>query len=59
MLLLHETIWYVFSVTIFMFSASLLYMSNKTKTNRFLLFSTVSILFSSYLQGYHLFMKKN
>lgn len=59
MLVLQETIVYVFSVTLFIFSASVLYMNSKTKTNRFLLLATISILMSSYFQGYNLFMKKN
>ncbi len=59
MLVLHETIVYVVSVTVFAFSASLLYVNDKTKANRFLLLATVSILISSYSQGYNLFMKKS
>ncbi|WP_303318912.1 hypothetical protein Q4Q34_05525 [Flavivirga abyssicola] len=58
MRLFYETLLYAFFVTIFVFSASLLYSNNKTKANRFLLFSTISILISSYLQGYNLFMEK-
>ncbi|AUP79838.1 hypothetical protein C1H87_14450 [Flavivirga eckloniae] len=57
--LLQETMLYVCCVTLFIFSASILYMENKTKTNRFLLFAAVSILISAYLQGYHLFMGKS
>ncbi len=56
MFIFNETIIYVFFVTVYMISALLLFLNSKTKTYRFLLFSAVFILCSSYFQGYNLFM---
>lgn len=57
MLIFNETMFYVFSVTIFMFSAVLLYINRKTRINLILFSSAITILCSSYFQGYNLFMK--
>ncbi|XCF06789.1 lysoplasmalogenase family protein [Tamlana crocina] len=55
----NATILYVCLTALYILSAVLVYISRKTETHRFLLFSAISILLSSYFQGYNLFMEKN
>ncbi|NJX15321.1 hypothetical protein [Tamlana crocina] len=55
----NATILYVCLTALYILSAVLVYVSRKTETHRFLLFSAISILLSSYFQGYNLFMEKN
>lgn len=57
MLILKETLLYVIFATIFVFSAFLKYIIEKTKVNYILLLSAISIVVSAYFQGYNLFMK--
>jgi len=55
----NETLLYIISGTLYVFLAILTYMTHKTVTGRFLLFSAISILLGSYFQGYNLFINKN
>ncbi len=53
----YQIMLYLFSISTFIFGTFMLYLNNKTNTNRFLVFAIVSILFSSYSQGYNLFIE--
>ncbi len=52
-----ETMFYVFCLTLFVFSAIFLYVNNKTKANLYLFLSAISVTYSAYVQGYNLFVE--
>lgn len=52
----NETMFYVFAAIIFIVTAFLSYVNNKTKTNKLLLFSGISLLLNSYCEANNLFM---
>ena len=53
----YEIMLYLFSISTFILGTFMLYVNNKTNTNRFLVFAIVSIFLSSYSQGYNLFIE--
>ncbi|MEP5340948.1 MAG: hypothetical protein ABJL44_12345 [Algibacter sp.] len=57
MMIFNHVILYLFMVVLFIFSTVILYMKSRTKRNRLLLFSAISIVVSCYVQGYNLFME--
>lgn len=59
MLVFKEMVLYVFSATVFVFIAFLLFLNKKNKVNYVLMLSGISILLSSCFQGYNLFLDKN
>lgn len=58
MFILQETALYVLSATIFVFSAFLLGLTNKTKLNKFLIVSATFVFLSSCFQGANLFLNR-
>lgn len=56
-MLFSSLLFYIVSVILFIVSSLVLYFNKKSKINRFLLFSVISIFLSSYSQGYNLFME--
>ncbi len=57
MLIFYDILLYVLFVTLFVIFAVVLYETNRTKKNRFLLFSAVFIFSSTCFQGYNLFLE--
>lgn len=57
-MMFNDLMLYITIVILFISSALLLYITHKTKANRYLLFSAICLLLSSYSQGYNLFMEK-
>lgn len=53
----NESMLYILSASIFITSAIVFFLNNKTKVNYLLFYSGISILLNSYFQGYNLFME--